>query len=220
MSSSRNPRFLQGSWTQSVSTIVLASLTILYSLWEKKGETTKQEIRREMAIALDILDEIGQTYGPTRKLHQTLASLVAATIENLERSRNGVKVQGATLGSPTKSREPPPMQLPMRIDPNLRIDPLGITRRLASYRADDIPQSTAIHPASHRPTTPIPPRPWQDPLVPDSHASPFFDSSSTQNGSDPARGLPTAEVLDNSMVWGPSLEWAGGWDDFLNAIAM
>ena len=102
---------------------MLASLTILYSLWEKKNETTKQEIEREMAMPLDILDEIGQTYGPTRKLHQALANLVAATIQNLERSRSGsANVQGVSFGSPTQNLIPPPMQLPMRIDASLHFE--------------------------------------------------------------------------------------------------
>src|SRR5271155_5640865 len=122
MSSSGSSRLFIWLMWQSVSTIVLASLTILYSLWEKKNETTKQEIEKEMAMPLDILDEIGQTYGPTRKLHQALANLVTATIENLERSRNGAVVQGISFGSPTQKLIAPPMQLPLRIDPSLQFE--------------------------------------------------------------------------------------------------
>src|SRR5271155_1590987 len=126
MSSSGSSRLFIWLMWQSVSTIVLASLTILYSLWEKKSETTKQEIEREMAMSLDILDEIGQTYGPTRKLHHALANLVAATIENLERCRNGTKVQGVTFGSPPQLA--PVMQVPVRTDPKLQFDSLAAAR--------------------------------------------------------------------------------------------
>src|SRR5271154_3703806 len=122
MSSSGSSRLFIWLMWQSVSTIVLASLTILYSLWEKKNETTKQEIEREMALPLDILGEIGQTYGPTRRLHQALATLVAATIENLERSRNGSKVQTFSFGSPPRGSIASPMQLPLRIDSSLQLE--------------------------------------------------------------------------------------------------
>jgi len=205
---------------QSVSTIVLASLTILYSLWEKKNETTKQEIEREMAMSLDILDEIGQTYGPTRKLHQALANLVAATIENLERSRNGTKVQGVTFGSPIQSLVPPPMQLPMRIDTNLRFDSLGTPRPPTSNRPD-VPRSTPLDPSSYQ--TPIS---WQDPVngqttpLSETQAYPSVVGNNKPNTFDPLRISPSGDVFEDSMLWGPSLEWAGGWDDFLNAIAM
>ena len=194
---------------------MLASLTILYSLWEKKNETTKQEIEREMGMALDILDEIGQTYGPTRKLHQALANLVAATIENLERSRNGTKVQGVTFGSPAQPLVPLPMQLPMRIDPNLRFDSLDTSQRT--------PISTPLNPSSYQ-TTPIPSVSWQDPvngqmpLISESQS--YSSGGGEQSRAEPARVSPGGDVFEESMLWGPSLEWAGGWDDFLNAIAM
>jgi hypothetical protein len=222
MSSSGSSRLCTRLIWQSVSTIVLASLTILYSLWEKKNETTKQEIEREMAMSLDILDEIGQTYGPTRKLHQALANLVAATIENLERSRNGTKVQGVTFGSPTQSLVPPPMQLPMRIEPNLRFDSLGTPRPPTSNRPDDVPRSTPLDPSSYQTTTIS----WQDPVngqttpLSETQAYPSVVVNNRPNTFDPLRISPSGDVFEDSMLWGPSLEWAGGWDDFLNAIAM
>jgi hypothetical protein len=197
-----SPLFLTN---QSVSTIILASLTILYSLWEKKNETTKQEIEKEMQMPLDILAEIGQTYGPTRKLHQALATLVAATIENLERSRNGAKIQGVSFGSPTPNLLPRPMQLPMRIDPSLQFD-------------------RAIPGRGH--AQPIMPLPvpgnlgWQDPV----HGEGALQGENqgflngVRNGN--VVETSTSDGFDDPMLWGPSLEWTGGWDDFLNAIAM
>jgi len=176
-------------------------------------------------MSLDILDEIGQTYGPTRKLHQALANLVAATIENLERSRNGTKVQGVTFGSPTQSLVPPPMQLPIRIDPNLRFDSLATARPQTSHRPGDVPRSTPVNPSSYQ-TTPIPPSSWQDPVNGQTHllsetlAYPTVAGSNKPNTFDAARISPSSDVFEDSMLWGPSLEWAGGWDDFLNAIAM
>jgi len=167
-------------------------------------------------MALEILDEIGQTYGPTRKLHQALANLVAATIENLERSRNGTKVQGVTFGSPAQSLVPPPMQLPMRIDPSIRFDSLGTAQRT--------PTSTPLNPSSYQ-TTPIPSVSWQDPvngqmpLLSENQAYPSDGGEQTR--AEAARISPASgDVFEDSMLWGPSLEWAGGWDDFLNAIAM
>ena len=171
-----------------------------------------------MAIPLDILDEIGQTYGPTRKLHQALANLVAATIENLERSRNGAKVQEVSFGSPTQNLIPPLMQLPLRIDASLRFE----------------------HPSRESPTrSPIlnpPPRglPLQQPIASLSWPNLVNGQDSTQletqvyppatatdkTSNMESAGVSPSGVFDDSMLWGPSLEWTGGWDDFLNAIAM
>ena len=196
---------------QSVSTIILASLTILYSLWEKKSETTKQEIEKEMQIPLDILAEIGQTYGPTRKLHQALATLVAATIENLERSRYDFRLQGVSFGSSIDPSIPRPMQLPVRIDSSLHFERPG-TQPLARP-----PQAMLQAQPS------VPPMGWQDlgkTIRPE--ASGISDGIVNAKGSDfmePEQSSPTGG-FDDAMLWGPSLEWTGGWDDFLNAIAM
>jgi hypothetical protein len=192
---------------QSVSTIILASLTILYSLWEKKNETTKQEIEKEMQMPLDILAEIGQTYGPTRKLHQALATLVAATIENLERSRNGANLQGVSFGSPTANLLPRPMQLPMRIDASLQFE------RPLPGRGNTLPVMPLPAPG---------PLGWQDPVNGDGTLQSENHGFSNGVGVRAANTLETSpgEGFDDPMLWGPSLEWTGGWDDFLNAIAM
>lgn len=201
---------------------MLASLTILYSLWEKKNETTKQEIEREMAMPLDILDEIGQTYGPTRKLHQALANLVAATIENLERSRNGVKVQGVSFGSPTQTLVPPPMQLPMRIDSSLRFENLNRNNSVRPSGTNSPPRVVSIQ-AERQPIASLS---WptsvnaQDPmqLVENQVYPPA--STTVKISNIESAGVSPGGMFDDSMRWGPSLEWTGGWDDFLNAIAM
>ena len=200
---------------------MLASLTILYSLWEKKNETTKQEIEREMAMPLDILDEIGQTYGPTRKLHQALANLVAATIQNLERSRSGsANVQGVSFGSPTQNLIPPPMQLPMRIDASLHFE--RSTRENPTSLPISSPPSTVMPIPDSVPITSLP---WnsnvsaQTPTLPESQPyPPPVVLTKTPNAEPP--GVSPSEVFDDSLTWAPSLEWTGGWDDFLNAIAM
>ena len=201
---------LQATNFQSVSTIILASLTILYSLWEKKNETTREEIEREMAMPLDILNEIGQTYGPTRKLHQALANLVAATIENLERSRHGANVQSVTFHSPPRPMVLPPMQLPLRIDASLQFD--GRTPGVSmTSTLPVVQQSTPIQ-------TPLR---WQDPVNGQAHLQPenqAFPTAvtpvKTPGGQD---GIGVSPNLDDPLLWG---EWTGGWDDFLNAIAM
>lgn len=203
---------LQGiSNLQSVSTIILASLTILYSLWEKKSETTKQEIEKEMQMPLDILAEIGQTYGPTRKLHQALATLVAATIENLERSRNGHRLQGVSFGSTIDPLIPRPMQLPVRIDSSLQLE-LPSTQPLARP-----PQPILLAQPSASPAN------WHDfgnALQPETSATPDgIIGGKGPDAMEAERTSPTG-AFDESMLWGPSLEWTGGWDDFLNAIAM
>ena len=168
-----------------------------------------------MAMALDILDEIGQTYGPTRKLHQALANLVAATIENLERSRNGTRSQVLTFPSAAQSLLPPPSQLPVRIDPNLRFESLG-TPQLP-------PASTPLNPSSYQ-TTPRPSVLWKDPgtgqMPPASESQTNPNAGGEPNRPDPTRITPSGDGLEDSMLWTPNLEWAGGWDDFLNAIAM
>jgi hypothetical protein len=191
----------------------------LYSLWEKKNETTKQEIEREMAPPLDILDEIGQTYGPTRKLHQALANLVAATIQNLERSRSGANVQGVSIGSPTQNLVPPPMQLPMRIDASLHFE--------RSTRENPTPSSISNLPSRviATPELPIASLPWNSnvgaltPTLPESQYHPPAVAP-TKIPDTESTGVPPSGVFDDSLMWGPSLEWTGGWDDFLNAIAM
>ena len=201
---------------------MLASLTILYSLWEKKNETTKQEIEREMAMPLDILDEIGQTYGPTRKLHQALANLVAATIENLERSRSGAEARRVSFGSPTQNLVPPPMQLPMRIDASLHFEHRNPENPLPSPVLNSAPKGLPVQPERR----PIASLSWstsihdqdQEPAQPEVQADP----PSTVTGKIPTTdsGVSPSGIFDDSMLWGPSLEWTGGWDDFLNAIAM
>jgi hypothetical protein len=199
-------------------------VTILYSLWEKKSETTKEEIQREMAMPLDILDEIGQSYSPTRKLHHALATLVAATIENLERSRSGANGQSVSFTSPPRPSMPQPMQLPLRIDAGLEFN---------------LPRSESqLHMPVRLPSNSVPPVPvqvvdntsaaslrWQDSngqalVQPDNNSGPLVESSNKQAVSSEPGGFSPSEAFDESILWGASLEWNGGWDDFLNAIAM
>ena len=195
--------------SKSVSTIILASLTILYSLWEKKSETTKQEIEKEMKMPLDILAEIGQTYGPTRKLHQALATLVAATIQNLERSRNGSRLQGVSFGSAIDPLIPRPMQLPVRIDSSLPFERPNSASLARTPQPNLVAQTSPAH--------------WHDlGNALRSEVSGLADGTVGEKGLDvieTGRNSPTGG-FDESMFWGPSLEWTGGWDDFLNAIAM
>jgi hypothetical protein len=192
---------------------VLASLTILYSLWEKKDATTKQEIEQQMALPLDILDEIGQSYGPTRKLHQALANLVAATIQNLERSRNGAVAQGVSFAQSMQNFGPPPLHLPMRIDASFYKG--SVPDSLLSSRNEPLPSGNNNQ---NRPTVqeydrhPIASLPWPVNVL-QSDNQPNAPTNPT-NETNPASG-----TLDDPMLWG-SLEWTGGWDDFLNAIAM
>jgi hypothetical protein len=198
-----------------VSTIVLASLTILYSLWDKKDATTKQEIEHQMALPLDILDEIGQSHGPTRTLHQALANLVAATIQNLEKSRHDSVVQGVSFGSSTQNLGHPPMHLPLRVDASFYRGAAPDTT--ASLQSDTLPSS--INNDQRRSTQkaydtriPIASLPWPVNVLQSDvqlAASSGNDTSTRVSGG----------TLDNPMLWG-SLEWTGGWDDFLNAIAM
>jgi len=215
-----------------VSTIVLASLTILYSLWEKKNETTKQEIEREMELPLDILGEIGQTYGPTKRLHQALATLVAATIENLERSRNGSKVQTFSFGSPPRGPIAPPMQLPLRIDPSLQLEAENRSNHHHTPISSQAPISPNLskNPAN---SAPVPSLRWHDPVngqapLPSETQlpSPSMQTISTTNPGasvippESVQQEPPSDVIDETMLWGQQLDWTGGWDDFLNAIAM
>jgi hypothetical protein len=195
-------------------------LTILYSFWEKKNETTKQEIEREMAMPLDILDEIGQTYGPTRTLHKALANLVSATIENLERSRNGVNIQPVSFGSPTQNLVPLPMQLPVRIDASLHFEHQNPEKPSRSSAPNSARKGLLVQPE----TQPITSLSWpnsihdQEPAqleVQGDHPATITGKISTTDS-----GVSPSGVFDDSMLWGPSLEWTGGWDDFLNAIAM
>jgi hypothetical protein len=200
----------------------LASLTILYSLWEKKNETTKQEIEKEMAMPLNILDEIGRTYGPTRKLYQALANLVAATIDNLERSRAGAKVQATSRGSQTPTLIPPPMQLPVRIDASLRFERGGFE---TSVQSPNLNPSSKNFPPKRSDTQSIAPLPRpnhgnsQNPTQGDTEMSPPTAALNDVPNTDGA-GVSPSGVFDDSMLWAPSFKWTGGWDDFLNAIAM
>jgi hypothetical protein len=177
-----------------------------------------------MALPLDLLDEIGQTYGPTRKLHQALAKLVAATIENLERSRNGTNVQGVSFGSPTASLVPPPMQLPMRIDASLQhLDHLSHETGAGSSivnLSSNIHRPMPIRTSEH---TSIPGIPWQEPVngqtLPPQDTQSSLQGVSTDKVSNVEFGrVSPSEEFDDSL-W-KQLEWTGGWDDFLNAIAM
>lgn len=167
-----------------------------------------------MALPLDILDEIGQSYGPTRKLHQALANLVAATIQNLEHSRNGAAVQGVSFGSSTQSLEHPPMHIPLRIDSSFY---------KGSAPDTTVPSRNEILPSSmnneSRPTAPeyskhpIASLPWPvNVLQSDMRANIPTSATADTNPT-------TTANLDDPMLWG-SLEWTGGWDNFLNAIAM
>jgi hypothetical protein len=200
-----------------VSTIVLASLTILYSLWDKKDATTKQEIEQQMALPLDILDEIGQSYGPTRKLHQALANLVAATIQNLEKSRHGTVVQGVSFGSSTQTVGNPPMHLPLRVDADFYkgTEPDSMAR----LPSDTLPSSTSNDrlrspQQQYNRRIPIASLPWPVNVLQSDIQPPMSSSAGNDAGN-----TPVSSGIDDPMLWG-SLEWTGGWDDFLNAIAM
>lgn len=163
-----------------------------------------------MQMPLDILAEIGQTYGPTRKLHQALATLVAATIVNLERSRYGFGLQGVSFGSSIDPSTPRPLQLPVRIDPSLHLDRPSIQ-----------PLSRPLQPMSQAQPSAAPTS-WDLANTIRPVASGISDGNINAKGSDPMeaeRNSPTVG-FDDPMLWGPSLEWTGGWDDFLNAIAM
>ena len=178
-----------------------------------------------MTMPLNILDEIGRTYRPTRKLHQTLANLVAATIENLERSRNGTNVQSVSFGSPTDTLNLPPIHLAGGIDASLRFNLSNNGSPGRSSVANPAANAHSSTPVSSG-TAPITPLRWQDaangqtPQSAENKQSPpvvGLDKPSTTL--EPNR-LVSNEGFDNSILWGPTLEWTGGWDDFLNAIAM
>jgi hypothetical protein len=199
-------------------------MTILYSLWEKKNETTKQEIEKEMQMPLELLCEIGESYGPTRKLHQALSNLVAATIANLERARNGTTAQTLSFSSPAHALDSRNMQLPMRIDPGLQMEP-------RQPQAPQAPRTSTTLPVTQGMIeTPPTSLSWSDqisgqiPTLPPPESQSYTQSmASRQLASmlEPVRVLhPPHEQFEDSMLWGSSLEWTGGWDDFLNAIAM
>jgi len=170
-------------------------------------------------MPLDILHEIGQTYGPTRKLHQVLATLVTATIENLERSRNRPDGHAVALGSPTTSMIPQAMQLPMRIDHGLQLSstdssvffssPVVKVETPSQHRVPSMSDATASWHEGSDGLHAVPVNGIQD-------SNPLSDMSAQMES---ARFSP-ADSFDNSMLWAPSLDWTGGWDDFLNAIAM
>lgn len=167
-----------------------------------------------MALPLDILNEIGQTYGPTKKLHQALAKLVAATIENLERSRHGASIHPMTVNSPPRSVVLPPMQLPVRIDPSLQFDER--TSEESLLRPLPTVENDALIQASTNRT--VPSLRWQQ--------DPVNGQSQMQQESHTFPGAMTPGTpghspnLDDPLLWGPPPDWTGGWDDFLNAIAM
>jgi len=184
-----------------------------------------------MALPLDILGEIGQTYGPTRRLHQALATLVAATIENLERSRNGSKVQTFSFGSPPRGSIASPMQLPLRIDSSLQLE----AENRPNHHHTPISGQAPIPPnlSKKLPSTPsVPSLRWHDPVngqapLPSETQIPL-PSMTTIATANPGAIVPPesgqqespSDVLDETMLWGQQLDWTGGWDDFLNAIAM
>jgi hypothetical protein len=195
----------------------------LYSLWEKKNETTKQEIEKEMQLPLEILDEIGQTYGPTRKLHQALANLVVATIANLERSRNGTNHQSLSFSSPAHALDSRSMQLPIRIDPGLQLETAALQSPILPITVKTEPSVSQLHGPGTRSEALLS---WQEPLngqIPSQSENQVFPheiaSRQTPAVLEQDR-ISLQEGFDDSMLWGPSLEWTGGWDDFLNAIAM
>ena len=161
-------------------------------------------------MPLDILAEIGQTYGPTRKLHQALGTLVAATIVNLERSRHGFGIQAVSFGSSIDASTPRPLQLPVRIDSSLHLERPG-SQPLARPLVARLQSQPSAAPMS-----------WDLGNTIRPEASGISDDGIVSaKGSDPMeaeRSSPTGG-FDDPILWGP-LEWTGGWDDFLNAIAM
>jgi hypothetical protein len=195
----------------------------LYSLWEKKNETTKHEIEKEMQLPLEILDEIGQTYGPTRKLHQALANLVAATIANLERSRNGTNHQALSFSSPAHALDSRSMQLPIRIDPSLQLKTAALQKPIPPTTVKTQPSAPHLQGNGTASEALLG---WQEPLNGHVHSQSENQVFPHETASRQAPALleqdqiSLHEGFEDSMLWGPSLEWTGGWDDFLNAIAM
>jgi len=163
-----------------------------------------------MTLPLDILDEIGQTYVPTRKLHQALAKIVTATIQNLEHSRNGTVVQGALFGSSPQTLPDASMHLPLRVDASFYKNSPPTTT-VTSRNETLAPSSTSNE---TRPTVqehPIASLPWPVNVLESGIQTTAPTTSVTDNTAD--------GPLDDPILWG-SMEWTGGWDDFLNAIAM
>jgi len=162
-----------------------------------------------MTLPLDILDEIGQSYGPTRKLHHALANLVAATIQNLEHSRNGTVVQGQLFGSSAQNLPHPSMHLPLRIDASFYKSSAPNTP--VTTGNETLRSSAGIETRSTVQEHPIASLPWpvnvlQSGIQTNAPATPVNDNT-------------TCGTLSDPLLWG-SLGWTGGWDDFLNAIAM
>jgi len=167
-------------------------------------------------MPLDILEEIGQTYGPTRKLHQVLATLVAATVENLEKSRAGPEISGLSFETLSPQMDlQVAMQVPMRIDSSLHLGSINIPG-----------PSPAAGQCRHQPSDlSNAPLNWQGTngaLGADGSTPVHLD---TQRGESVASTVDAAQsslenTFEQSMLWAPSLDWTGGWDDFLNAIAM
>jgi len=163
-----------------------------------------------MALPLDILDEIGQNHAPTRKLHQALANLVTATIQNLKHSRNGTAVQGGLFRSSPQNLPDPSMHLPLRVDASFYKSSPPTTP--VTSRNETLPPSSTGN--EIRPTVqenPIASLPWPVNVLESGTQTAASATSVSDN--------TTGGTLDDPMLW-RSLEWTGGWDDFLNAIAM
>lgn len=178
-----------------------------------------------MKISLDILYEIGQTCGSTRKIYHTLANLVAATIENLEQSRNSINIKEHSSSSPTQILILPPAQLPMRIDASLQLDRTShgnVAQSPTPYPSIDCHRVLAIQTSEPHTITHLPregPVNQLNPPVSEHQSRCSTTPSVNVTNQEPVRAS-LSEVLDESLFWDPSLEWTGSWDDFLNAIAM
>jgi hypothetical protein len=170
-----------------------------------------------MQVPLDILEEIGQTYGPTRKLHQALATLVSATVENLGKPRGESQVSGIPLETGVHALHPPSVQVPLRLDANLQ---LGSSNNSETPPTSGPAQPRALEVAHTSAMWNTPETGFVGNGLPPLQSAATHGIEHVASHLDVTQLSPSTTSFENSLLWAPSLDWSGGWDDFLNAIAM
>lgn len=117
--------YLDTTW-YGATVQLLATLTILFSVWDKRDSITPEEVaqvRNDMDLCMDVMGDLGSLLGSPQRLREVVQILTYRTMELLNQNAEKAKRASTSAGMPpyASSNPYPPVTtpaIPIKLPPN------------------------------------------------------------------------------------------------------